>query len=269
MRSLLYIPADNERFIAKAHLRGADAIILDLEDSVAPENKAAARARLAGSIASAAQNGARVFVRVNVDMDTAKEDAKAARSGGAFGVYVPKANIDRLVQIDEFLTSQGGGSLAMVALIETPDGILNAREIARQNRVIALTVGGEDLANELGAQPDPDVLKLPKQMVHYAAKAQGLLSFGMFRSVADYTDLQALKDAATKAKRFGFDGASCVHPNGVAVLNAAFQPDEAELHWARAVVEAAKTYGGSAFSLNGMMVDAPVLARARRVVQGE
>lgn len=266
LRSLLYVPADNGRFIDKAHLRGADGIILDLEDSVSPNNKVAARDRLSASIASVSQNGAKVFVRVNVDMGAALEDANAALLGGAFGVYVPKASVDRLVRIDESLATKAGGSLALVALIETPDGLLQAREIARQNHVIAMCVGGEDLANELGAQPDPDVLKLPKQMVHYAAKSRGLLSFGTFRSVADFTDLDAIKFAAIEAKRFGFDGASCVHPDVVPVLNSAFQPTHAEIQWAQNVVNEADRRDGSAFSLNGKMIDAPVLQRARRLL---
>ncbi|UXN72903.1 aldolase/citrate lyase family protein [Devosia sp. A8/3-2] len=157
--------------------------------------------------------------------------------------------------------------LAFVPLIESPAAVLDARAIARAPRVMALSTGGEDLAFLLGAQPAPEVLKFPKLMVHYAAKAEGRLSFGLLRSTADYADTQATAEAAREARMHGFDGASCVHPSVVAVLNAAFAPSADELDWARRVVEAAASNEG-AFVVDGMMVDAPVIARAQGILGG-
>ncbi len=96
LRSLLYVPASADRFVAKAHLRNADAIILDMEDAVAPDHKDGARAKLPASIASVGKNSARVFVRINGDMETARLDIEASFQGGAFGLYVAKANVEKL-----------------------------------------------------------------------------------------------------------------------------------------------------------------------------
>lgn len=269
-RSLLYVPASAERFIANAHKRGADAIILDMEDAVAPEHKGAARKNLPGSISSAGQAGAHMFVRINGDMETARRDMEAAHAGGAFGLYVAKANVEKLIEIDRFLTVLEAGSarepIRLVALIEDPAGVLMARDMARQSRMLALSLGSEDYATAMGAFPDPDVLRLPKQLLHLAAKAHGLLSFGLVRTVADYSDLAAIGEAAREAKRHGFDGASCVHPSAIPILNAAFMPLQEEIDWARAVLEKASKTDAGAFELDGHMVDAPVIKRARRLL---
>lgn len=266
LRSLLYVPGDNQRFVQKAHMRGADAIILDLEDSVLPENKIAARNGLASSIASVGQNGAKVFVRINSDLNTALLDAEAACLCGAFGLYVSKSSPEKLDKIHRSLSKSSSQSLPMVALIETPRGVSAAGAMACRPGVIALSLGGEDFAMEIGGVPDPDVLRLPRLLVHYAAKAQDKLSFGLFQSTADYGDLDALSNSAEEAARHGFDGATCVHPNAVPILNGAFSPSDEELAWAQNVLDEAARTGAGAFSLNGKMVDSPVLARARKAL---
>ncbi|MEQ8447105.1 MAG: aldolase/citrate lyase family protein [Pelagibacterium sp.] len=257
LRSLLYVPADNERFIARAHERGADAIILDLEDSVRPEHRDAARKTLAAAIRSAGQSGARVFVRINAE--TAREDAGAAM--GANGLYVPKAS---RASIDALATEVP--NLPLIALIEDPLALLDVAAIAAHPAVAGLAAGGEDLATALGAAPDPDVLRTPKLLIHYAAKAHGKLSLGLFRSIADYTDLPAIEEAAKDARRHGFDGASCVHPSAVPILNTAFAPTPEEIDWANRVLAAAEANQAGAFTIDGRMIDAPIVARARSIL---
>ena len=270
MRSLLYVPASSERFIAKAHERDADAIILDLEDSVLPADKLSARAALAEAVPAVGHNGAKVFVRINADADLMFADAEAACQAGAYGLYVPKAreaqtfaDLAAFVHLIEVPLRRP--EMGFVALIEDPGAVLDARLIAKAPRVMALSAGGEDLALALGAEPVPEVLRLPKLLIHYAAKAEGLLSFGMLRSTADYADHDGIVAAAREARMHGFDGATCVHPAVVALLNDGFSPSESELDWARRVVEAARTSAGS-FVIDGRMVDAPVIARARRML---
>jgi citrate lyase subunit beta/citryl-CoA lyase len=270
MRSLLYVPANSERFVGKAHARGADAIILDLEDAVAAADKPAARAALADAVPSVGQNGAKVFVRINADDDLMLDDAEAACRAGAYGLYVPKAqDADTFGRLAGFLgpveAELGRPEMVFVAIIEDAGAVLNARAIALGPRLMALSLGGEDLALNLGAEPVPDVLRFPKLMVHYAAKAEGLLSFGMLRSTADYADAAGIAEAAAEARRHGFDGATCVHPAVVPLLNAAFAPSADELDWALRVVAAAEGQVG-AFVVDGRMVDAPVIARARRML---
>lgn len=269
IRSLLYVPAHSQRFIARAHERGADAIILDLEDAVPSGSKIAARQALAQSVASVRQGGARVFVRINTGSDQLA-DAMAACSAGADGLYIPKVRrAEDLAALATVLgpieREQGRAALQFVALIEEPGAVLDARAIAGAPRLLALAVGGEDLALALGATPTPTVLQLPKLLVHYAAKAAGLLSFGLLRSTADYTDLVAIEAAVREAREHGFDGATCVHPSIVPLLNAGFAPGAAEREWAARVLAAAQRHDG-AFELDGKMIDAPVVARARYIL---
>lgn len=266
LRSLLYVPADNARFVAKAAARGADAVILDLEDSVLAPAKTAAREGLSEAVRQVAAQGAAVAVRINAgDID----DARAAVRAGAGWLLVPKvqgpATLSPLI---DMLASEeaaaGRPETAVIAMIEDPGAMLDARAIARVPRVRGLMAGGEDLATAMHASPDPEVLRLPKLLVHYAAKAEGRLSFGLLRSVADYTDLPAISAAAQEARSFGFDGATCVHPSAVPLLNRGFAPSREEIEWARKVL--AGPNGRGAYAVEGRMIDAPVLARARRIL---
>jgi citrate lyase subunit beta/citryl-CoA lyase len=155
-------------------------------------------------------------------------------------------------------------------MIEDPGAVLDARTIATATpRVFALVAGGEDLATTLDAEPTPEVLYLPKLLVHLAAKAAGVRSFGLLRTVADYADLAAVEKSAREARAFGFDGASCIHPSVVAVLNRAFSPSEGSLDHARRLVAAAEhaeRRGEGAFAFEGKMVDEPVVRRARALL---
>jgi citrate lyase subunit beta/citryl-CoA lyase len=254
LRSLLYVPAHSERFLAKAHERGADAIILDLEDAVPEADKDSARDVLAEAAKAVSRNGAKVFVRINSG-ERRRADAEAATRAGAMGLVLATAELDEL------------GSLALpaIAMLESPGAVLDARAYAKHPDVMGLLVGSEDLATELGAMPTPEVLRTPKLLVHYAAKAEGKLSFGLLRSVADYADLSAIEAAGREAREHGFDGATCVHPSVVPILNAVFAPSDDEIAWAERVVAASKS-GAGAFTVDGRMVDAPVIARARKIL---
>jgi citrate lyase subunit beta/citryl-CoA lyase len=270
LRSLLYVPAHVERFVARAHERGADAIILDLEDAVPPAEKERARASLVEAVAAVGRAGAKVFVRTNAGAELMKLDAEAACRAGALGLFLPKVrDPDAIAGLAGFLTpieaEIGRADMQFVALIEHPAAVLDARAIARSPRVIALATGSEDLALAMGAAPTPEVLRFPKLLVHYAARAEGLLSFGLLRSIADYADLDAVRLAAEEARAFGFDGATCIHPSAVPVLNEAFGPSQEEIAWAERVVSAAEASEG-VLVVDGMMVDAPVVARARKIL---
>lgn len=270
LRSLLYVPAHSERFIVKAHERGADAIILDLEDAVPEAEKSAARDKLPATIASVTRNKAAAFVRINAGVRQL-DDAIAAIRAGAYGLFIPKAadpgaleDLAGDLRAEE--TALDRPAMPFVAMIEDPAAMLDARALARVQRVMALSFGGEDFTAITGGTPTPEVLRHPKLTVHYAAKAEGKLSFGLLQSIADYSNLDALGAAAREAKAHGFDGATCIHPSGVPILNEAFAPTDAEREWATRVLAAAEI-SDAAFTLDGRMVDAPVLARARRILE--
>ena len=270
IRSLLYVPANDERFVAKAHERGADAIILDLEDAVLPADKPAARAALAAAVPAVGRGGAAVFVRVNAEAERLRPDAEAACRAGSAGILVPKTRSpETLRELAGWLEpiEHGRAPTRFVPLLEDPGAILDARPIAAATpRNLAIAVGGEDLATAMDAEPTAEMLRLPKLLVHLAAKAAGLLSFGMLRSVADFRDTDAIAASAREARALGFDGASCIHPAVVPILNAAFAPDAAALEAARRLVAAFEAAGAGAFTFEGRMVDLPIVERARRLI---
>jgi len=222
------------------------------------------------------RGGARVFVRINSAPDRVLLDAKAACQAGADGLLVPKARdpgaiaalADFVGKIEQAL---GRTAMWLVPMIEDPGAVLDARIIATASpRIFALMTGGEDLATALGAEPSPEVLRFPKLLVHLAAKAAGVRSFGLLRTVADYNDLEGIEKSAHEARRFGFDGASCVHPAVVPILNRVFSPSQAELDHARTLVaafDAAQAAGDGAFEFEGRMVDEPVVRRARALIE--
>ncbi len=271
IRPLLFVPADAERVVARAHERGADAaVILELEDGVTPARKDMAREGLAAAAAQVGRAGALVFVRVNSTPERLAADLGAAYAAGATVVLLPKATPTRVVQAAAWLDALGA-RLRLLPVVEDAAGVLEARAVAAASpRVFGLLCGGEDLATDLGGRPTPEVLRLPKLLVHYAARAAGVRSFGLLRSIADYRDLEAIRAAATEARMHGFDGASCVHPAVVPLLNEAFAPDAAELeraHRLLATYDAAVAMGQGVCVFDGEMVDAPVAMRARRLLE--
>ena len=273
LRSLLYVPADRERFVAGAAGRGADAVILDLEDGVAEAAKPAARAALAAAVPQAGAAGARIFVRINSRLAHAAADVEAAVRAGADGLFVPKTDdpqwprliAERAGEVERE-TGRPEGWTRLVPMIETLAGLDRRAAIAAATpRNLALVCGGEDLSAEIGAEPAAEVMRLAKLQILMAARAAGLVAFGLMGSLAGIDDLDALRRAAEEAARQGFEGASCIHPAQVAVLNRAFTPDEAAVEHARRVVAALQPGQGTA-KVDGRMVDAPVVARARRVL---
>lgn len=270
--SLLYVPGNAPRFLAKAGERQADVIIIDLEDAVPEAAKSEARDGLREWVPKIRSAGSQVFVRIN-HTDRLLDDAEAASRAGADALYIPKVNsADLLTQLAAKMTALEANRppISFVPLIEDMRGLFEVRAIAHAPRVIAVTAGGEDLATAMGAEPTPEVLRYPKLMIHYAAKEAGVLSFGMLRTTVDYADQEALRAAALEARRFGFDGASCIHPSAVPILNACFSPTAAELEWASKVVAANDenaAAGRGAFLLDGKFIDAPIVERARRLLK--
>lgn len=270
--SLLYVPGNAPRFLEKAGQRGADVVIIDLEDAVPEGAKTEAREGLAKWVPEVRQSGCQVFVRVN-QSDRLIEDSVAATLAGADALYIPKVDsADILVRLAEALApyETDRSPIGFVPLIEEMKGLFDVRAIAHGPRVFALTSGGEDLATAMGAKPTPEVLRYPKLMIHYAAKEAGILSFGMLRTTVDFADKDALRSAAIEARDFGFDGATCIHPSAVPILNECFAPSPEEIAWAQKVVSAnaaEAAAGRGAFMLDGKFIDAPIVTRAEHLLQ--
>ena len=191
-RSQLYVPANNPRFIAKAHTRGADAIILDLEDSVPAQERPAARAQLAESVRSVSQSGADATVRINSPESELMLDLDAAVVPGVRGIYVTKvrdANYLRAIsdEVGRLEAARGikAGTVRLVAMIETAAAYVQALEIGKADaRTAALVLGGEDIALDLHIVPDSDTLAMPKQHINIVARACGLQPFGIMGTVS-------------------------------------------------------------------------------------
>ena len=276
-RSLLYVPAHVERFVARAHERGADCIQLDLEDAVPPEQKAAARAAIAGAAPLVRRSGADVLVRINAPLGLAVPDIEAAVGPDVDGIIVTKARgADHIKLLDELVSEceqRAGievGRTWLYPLVETPEALPHAEAIARASaRIVAIGLGGEDFATAIGAEPTPEVLQLPKQLMLYAARAAGVIPLGLIGSLADFSDPVAFQAMAERSRRMGYEGASCINPAQVAPVNAAFTPGEAEVAYARRVIAAdavARAEGRGAVALDGKMIDVPIVRRAERLL---
>ncbi len=277
-RSLLYVPANNERFIAKAHTRGADGIILDLEDSVPEAERDGARSILAATAAQVGQDGADVLVRINRPDAEARRDLDAAVIPGVKALMLPKVpdagHVRSLAVAVSALESERGmeaDSIKLVVMIEDPSALFRVDGIAAAHpRNVAAFLGGEDFAAAAGMVPDPETLFLPKVMTLYAARAAGIMPMGMIGTVADYQDLDAVRENIRRSRRFGFEGASCIHPSVVPVLNEEMTPSSGEVERAERIVEAygaAAKEGLGAIAVDGMMVDVPVAERARALLR--
>jgi citrate lyase subunit beta/citryl-CoA lyase len=278
-RSLLFVPAHVERFVAGAHKRHADAVILDLEDSVPLAQKPGARTVLPHSITSVSQHGAAAMVRVNHSIRALAQDLEAAVVPGLAALVLPKVEsvafirevADAVTEL-EIERSLSPGSVRFVLQIETPAALFGLLSIATAHpRVAAMTLGPEDLSAALGGTPEPDALLGPNLAVLYAARAAGLLPLGFVGSIATYSDLDAFRETVRQARRLGFRGAMVVHPAQIPILNEAFAPTAEELDWARRVVAAcaeADAQGRGAFELDGRMIDAPIVRRAEDILHG-
>ena len=265
LRSALFVPLADERFLAKAHQRGADALLLDLEDSVPPALKTAARARLPDAARRLAAQGATLMVRINSAPELFADDLKAAAQSPVQAVFLPKVESAQSVIDAERLL--GGNKAKLVAMLESPAAVLAAAEISRGGtRLAGLVFGSEDYCGVLGIASSKAALDWPAQMVATAARARGLAAFGLPGTVAEIADIAAYTRLLEKAKAMGYTGCTCIHPTQVAVANGVYSPTTEEIALAKEIVAAfdvALREGRGAFALHGRMIDAPVVDQAR------
>ena len=277
-RSLLFVPANRERMLARAGTSGAGAIILDLEDSVPPAEKKAARRLARVALQQLARDGCTVLVRVNAAASgLARDDLMAVVRKGLAGIVVPKAehpqdlrDIDVLLREAEMANKVRPGDVAMIPIIESPLALLRCEAIAlASDRVTALAIGGEDFSAAMGITREADGAGIA-HLRHVVATVAA--AYGMTAIDAPYTDIGDAKGLAADtaaAKAIGMKAKFAIHPGQVAAINRAFAPTRAELAAARRVIVAAEraaAAGEGSVSVDGRMVDAPVVARARDVL---
>jgi citrate lyase subunit beta/citryl-CoA lyase len=280
-RSWLFVPGDAERKLAKALASEADALILDLEDSVAPSNLPAARALVAAFLRAHA--GLRLWVRINaLASPHALADLAAVVPARPAGIVLPKADGGGDVQrLGHYLSAlevaaglpEGGIRIAVVAT-ETPASLFALGSYAgADGRLTALTWGAEDLATALGASANRDgegeyefTYRLARSLCLAGAAAAGVAAIDTV--FTDFRDAEGLAREARAARRAGFAGKLAIHPDQVGPINAAFTPDAAEIAHAERVVAAfAANPGLGTVGLDGRMIDMPHLKQARRILE--
>jgi len=275
LRSLLFVPGDRPERMEKATGYGADALILDLEDSVAAANKPAARQTIAAFLATTPRI-LPLFVRINpLDSGFADADLEAVIEAGPDGIMLPKTEgAASLTELDQRLTRLGNTATQILALTaETPASVFQLGSIAGATpRLCAVTWGAEDLPAAIGAatarNPDGSYTapyELTRSLVLFAAHAAGVPALEtVFPAIKN---LEALAAYAARGRRDGFTGMLAIHPTQIPIINTAFTPTEAELAHAQAVVDAftANPTAG-VLQLDGKMIDYPHLKQAKRIL---
>lgn len=274
-RSALYMPGANPRALEKAKSLPADAVILDLEDAVAPEAKAEARDTVAAAVESGGYGPREVIIRINgLDTEWGLDDMAAAVAAGPDAILAPKVidggDVERLS--DAMTRAGAGDEMKLWVMIEMPMALINIADIASaagRTRLSAFVMGTNDLAKELRARPTPDRIAFQwalGQSVN-AARAYGIVAIdGVYNAIGDEAGLRA---ECQQGADMGFDGKTLIHPSQIETCNTVFAPDPSDVEQARAVIEAfadPANAGKGVIKVNGRMTELLHLEEARRLV---
>lgn len=272
-RSVLYMPGANERALEKAKGIPADALILDLEDAVAPDAKAEARARVCAAAANGEYGAKEIAIRINgIGTQWHADDIAAAAAAGPNAIVVPKVNsAEEVVQLVASFEAAGAPAHTKLwAMLETPVAILNAESIATaSDRLTVLVMGTNDLAKELYAEhvPGRAPLQFGLQKCLMAARLAGkVILDGVYNDIKDDEGFRA---ESLQGKQFGFDGKTLIHPAQIALANRAFAPSAERVAWAEAVIAAfaqPENADKGAIRVQGEMVERLHLSEAERIV---
>jgi citrate lyase subunit beta / citryl-CoA lyase len=281
LRSLLFVPGDSERKLAKSVGIKSDVLILDLEDSVALSQKEAARERVRAYLKSAERAVTQLWVRINpVDLQEAMLDLAAVMDAGPDGIIQPKTRSpDDVIRLSHCLDAfeaqhhlPPGSTKILPVATETPEAIFSLGGFARcGNRLAALTWGAEDLSTAVGAitnkQDDGNwshPYQLARSLCLFGAHAAGVPAIDTL--FADIRDTAGLRAACAAARRDGFSGKIAIHPDQVAVINECFTPSAAEVAHARRIIALFEANPGvGTLAMDGQMLDIPHLRQAQRI----
>ncbi len=268
-RSFLFVPATRPERYAKAHASGADAIIIDLEDAVAAREKNSARDQLASAFEQlGAPERARSVVRMNASGTPWFEDDLKLLADlvgqGLRAVMLPKAESALVLQQ---LARALGAGCALLPLVESLAGWDGVDALAAAPQVLRLAFGHLDFQADVGMAAGADEVELaPVRLAVVLAARRAGLAASIDGVTAAIRDAERLQEDAARSRRFGFGAKMCIHPEQIALVNAAFSPSAAELDWARRVLAAVEAAGGGVVSLDGRMVDGPVVRSAQRTL---
>ncbi|MFH2115840.1 MAG: aldolase/citrate lyase family protein [Spirochaetota bacterium] len=277
-RSMLYVPGNAPAMLRDAHIYGPDSVMFDLEDAVSPREKDTARHLVFRAIRHFDYEGVERVVRVNgLDTPHGLEDVAAVVAAGVDAIRLPKTDcaqdiiqMSKAVEAAELRFRRTPGCTALIAAIETARGILNAREIATASpRLVAIALGAEDFVTDLHTTRSPEGVELltARSLLVMAARAAGIMAIDTVFTGVD--DEEGFLREVRLAKQLGFDGKSLIHPSQIALTHAVYTPLPAETAKARRVIAAAaeaEARGSGVVSLDGRMIDKPIVERARRVL---
>lgn len=281
-RSWLFAPGDSEKKMTKAMEGEADIVLIDLEDAVAPDSKAAARPMVHDFIAANPEQRGRLWVRINpLDGPHTLDDLVAIIPARPGGIMLPKVygrqdveTLDRYLEALEVANGIEQGSTPVIVLItETAEAMFHTGDYKGAPRVVALTWGAEDLADSIGASSNKNAdgsysftYELARSLTVLGAATAGVTAIETIS--ADFKDLEALKARAEKVRRDGYRGMMAIHPAQIPVINEAFTPTEAEIAEAQEIVDIFAAHPGvGAIGWKGGMLDRPYLARAERLLR--
>ncbi len=276
-RALLYMPGDNWKMITKSITLGIDSICMDMEDGTAINKKAEARATIAKALQELDFGASEKLARINsVGSGWEKDDIEAVLPHRPDGIVIPKVEsyehvewAGRIIEAAELKYGWPLNSIRILIGVETARGILNLKEIAAHPRLDAIIFGGEDFAASIGATRTKDAVELlyARQAVIVACNAFDIQPIDIV--TIDYKDLEALRLESEFGARLGFVGKQIIHPNQVSVVQEAFTPSAEAVAHARRIVEtfeASQKEGKGAYSLDGKMIDMPLLKNAQKVL---
>ncbi len=271
-RSRIYLPGNRPRMIQKGPGLGADAVILDLEDSVSPEQKDAARLLVSRAIKMIDFGLSEVMVRINPISHGGLLDLAAVLASNPDAVVVPKCESKVDVQAVENTIKEANlpKQISILPMIETAKGILNAYEVACASPMVdAITFGGEDFTQDIGATRTTSGKEIfwGRSMVVIAAKAAGVQALDTVFS--DLSDEEGLRRDTTEIKEMGFDGRAAIHPSQIEIIHECFTPTEKEMQFAVNVISAAdkaRSQGSGVAVVHGKMIDKPIIQRAEKMI---
>ncbi|MBD3949359.1 citrate (pro-3S)-lyase subunit beta [Tuanshanicoccus lijuaniae] len=276
-RTMMFLPGSNVAMLRDAALYGADSIMFDLEDSVSLKEKDSARVLVHFALKTFDYSNVETVVRINALDAGGDLDVEAAVLGGVNVIRLPKTeNAQDIVDVEAVITKveeENGipvGTTKMMAAIESAEGVLNAREIAKAStRLIGIALGAEDYVTNMKTRryPDGQELSFARNMILHAARAAGIAAIDTVYS--DVNNTEGFQREVSLIKQLGFDGKSVINPRQIPLVNEIYTPTEKEIDNAIAVIQSireAEAKGSGVVSLNGKMVDKPIVERAERVL---
>lgn len=278
-RTMMYVPGSNPGMLAEAHIYGADSLMFDLEDSISLLEKDSARLLVYNAVKNINYGDTEIVVRINgLDSPYGRDDIKAMVHAGVDVIRLPKTEtakdilaVEEIIEETEKEIGRPIGATKMMAAIESPLGVLNAEEIAKASpRIMGIAIGAEDFVTNMKTKRSPEGIELlyARSQILIAARAAGIYALDTVYS--DVNNEEGFRREVELIKQLGFDGKSIINPRQVAPVHEIYAPTEKEIEHSRKVIKAieeAEEKGLGVISLNGKMIDKPIVERAERILE--